>query len=164
MKKLIYLTIVLCTLGGLGFLIFSYLQHKRSILEHSDIAKRQAAFKKLVAPVELLYKPSRSDITSGKLLKNLNKFLDLKDVPWQYFSKETHEIDTKAKPEIWTQPEKWKKRKEDFFRVVREYENLAKHPEDGKEYISRLHELGKKIENSCTACHDDFRSKTPIKI
>lgn len=79
----------------------------------------------------------------------------LKTVPFEAFVPGTDEVEnTAAKPEIWTEPDRFKKLAEQMQDRVTELDNAAR-AGDVAALRSAFDETGK----ACKRCHDDFRRK-----
>jgi len=79
----------------------------------------------------------------------------LKSVPFEAFVEDTLDIaDTAAKPEIWTEPERFKKLANQMQDRVSELNDTARRG-DVAAIRAAFGEAGK----ACKACHDDYRRK-----
>jgi len=117
-------------------------------------AERQQAFKKV-----LLHFEPMGTMVRGSTPYNKNIFIQHADalklaaaLPFTLFA--PHSIDSKsrAKPEIWSQPAKFKTAKDNFINAVGALDSAAQ--------SSDLNTIKKRydvVTQSCKACHDSFR-------
>jgi cytochrome c556 len=75
-------------------------------------------------------------------------------LPWSAFSPGTETGDTKAKPEIWLEPEDFKAKADKVQQEVAKLLQVAKGG-DFNALKAQVGETGK----ACKACHDKFRNK-----
>jgi cytochrome c556 len=86
--------------------------------------------------------------------ENAELVASLSKLPWAAFGEGTDLGDTKAKPEIWKDPAKFKAAAE---KMQLEAGKLAQAVQTGKE--DAIKAAFSATGGSCKACHDDFRSK-----
>ena len=75
-------------------------------------------------------------------------------LPWSAFSPGTETGDTKAKPEIWLEPEDFKAKSEKVQQEVAKLLQVAK----GGDFNALKEQVGE-TGKACKACHDKFRNK-----
>jgi cytochrome c556 len=90
----------------------------------------------------------------AKFARNAERVAVLSPMPWEGFTPGTESGETRAKPEIWLDMEKYKKLAE---KTEAEAKKLAEVAKTGDEagMKAQFNEVAK----SCKACHDDFRKK-----
>ena len=76
-------------------------------------------------------------------------------LPWDHFSppQPTDREKTRAKPEIWQQPDKFEARRQDFIAAV----NGVVAAGDSRS-LDRVRPAVEKLENACMSCHKAFRA------
>ena len=72
--------------------------------------------------------------------------------PFQYFQNDP-QGNGRARAEIWQQPERFQKRRDDFYAAVAELDAAAQ-----SRAPDRIRAAYERMEHSCRACHDDYRS------
>jgi len=75
-------------------------------------------------------------------------------LPWAAFGEGTDKGDTKAKPEIWKEPAKFKEKAE---KMQMEMTKLAAATKTGN--LDNVKAAFQAASGSCKACHDDYRAK-----
>lgn len=78
----------------------------------------------------------------------------LSTLPWRAFGPGTEQGDTKAKPEIWMEQEKFKQLSD---KMQAEMNKLHEATKTGR--LDAIKTAFKATSASCKACHDDYRSK-----
>lgn len=79
---------------------------------------------------------------------------EMSKLPWEGFIAGTDQGKTQAKPEIWTEAEKFKSRQDKLEQEAAKLDQVAKGG-DFDAIKAQFGETGK----ACKACHDDFRRK-----
>jgi len=79
---------------------------------------------------------------------------DLAKMPYDFFIPGSDRGDTKARPEIWREPDKWRQSRE---ATLVEVAKLARVARDGD--LSALKEQVHATAQACKACHDEFLAK-----
>lgn len=85
---------------------------------------------------------------------NADLVVTMSKLPWAAFVEGSDTGDTKAKPEIWKQPAKFKEASE---KLQQEAVKLAAAAKTGKEDAFKAAFTA--TAGTCKACHDDFRNK-----
>lgn len=123
----------------------------------SPAFKRRQAFKQIVRAAEPLGKMAR-----GKDPYQPDTFIDrahdlqqVAGLPWDHFSppQPTDREKTRAKPEIWQQPDKFEAKRQDFIAAV----NGVVAAGDSRS-LDRVRPAVEKLENACMSCHKAFRA------
>jgi len=86
--------------------------------------------------------------------KNAEYVAFLSKLPKEGFIPGTDKGETKAKPEIWTDADKFK---EAYDRLVNESAKLAEVAKDGN--FDSIKEQFGKVQKACKSCHEDFKKK-----
>jgi len=124
---------------------------------HPDklLTKRLAIFKqftKTLEPMGLVAR-DRKDYVKAEFVENANALKELSTQPWVYFSAEGNYPPTRAKPEVWSQPDAFKKATNTYLATVDQLVAVAGSAD--KPVISVAVEA---VQKSCKSCHDQFRS------
>ncbi|MFZ5559092.1 MAG: c-type cytochrome [Pseudomonadota bacterium] len=90
----------------------------------------------------------------AKFERNAGRVAALAPMPWEGFMAGTETGDTRAKPEIWLDQEKFQKLAE---RMEAETAKLAEVARSGDE--AKMKAQFGETAKACKACHDDFRKK-----
>lgn len=100
---------------------------------------------------------AKGDIPYNKdeAIKRATIVAELSTLPWEGFAPGTDQgAPTKAKPEIWKEPAKFKERADSFIQAAAKLETVAKTGDEAA-FKAQVGATGK----ACGACHDDFRAK-----
>jgi cytochrome c556 len=119
------------------------------------VSKRQAIFKKFTKTLEPmgLVARDRQDYVKAEFVASSLALQTLSDQPWAYFSADSNYPPTRAKPEVWSQADKFKIAKDSYLAAV---DQLVKVAASGdKPSISAAVEI---VQKNCKTCHDHFRS------
>lgn len=123
---------------------------------HPDqlVTKRLAIFKKFTKTLEPmgLVARDRNDYVKAEFVANAQALQELSKQPWVYFSAEGNYQPSRAKPEIWTQPDAFKKSQTSYLTAVDQLVAVA-----GSGDIPSIKNAVDEVQKSCKACHDQFR-------
>jgi cytochrome c556 len=123
---------------------------------HPDklVTKRLAIFKKFTKTLEPmgLVARDRSDYIKAEFMTNAQALQELSKQPWVYFSAEGNYQPSRAKPEIWTQPDAFKKAQTGYLMAVDQLVAVS-----GSSDLSSIKGAVDEVQKSCKACHDQFR-------
>lgn len=123
---------------------------------HPDqlVTKRLAIFKKFTKALEPmgLVARDRSDYVKADFMANAQALQDLSKQPWIYFSAEGNYQPSRAKPEIWTQPEAFKKAQTGYLTAVDQLVAVS-----GSGDMPKIKSAVDEVQTSCKTCHDQFR-------
>ena len=124
---------------------------------HPDqlVTKRKAAFKQMVKtfePIGLVargrkdYNPREFNVATLELQK-------LASQPWPLFTPDSNYPPTRAKPAVWENPAEFKLAQDSFQASIKSLVQAS----EGSD-MDTIKAAVNAVENSCTACHDQFRS------
>jgi cytochrome c556 len=123
---------------------------------HPDqlVTKRLAIFKKFTKTLEPmgLVARDRSDYVKSEFMANALALQDLSKQPWVYFSAEGNYQPSRAKPEIWTQPEAFKKAQASYLTAVDQLVAVS-----GNADMPAIKGAVDEVQKNCKSCHDQFR-------
>lgn len=118
------------------------------------LTKRNAVFKQMNRALEPI-----GQVAQGRRSYNRDEFLalvqDLEKIsrkPWAYFTPDGNYPPTRAQPEVWSQPDAFKKAQDDYLGTV---QGLVGAAQTGD--IDRIRAATDAVSRSCKACHDTFR-------
>jgi cytochrome c556 len=119
------------------------------------VAHRRAAFKEILRyfePMGVMLREDRYDPVKFKSM--LTEVMVRRDAPWQYFQPDTLYPPSHAKPEVWSQQEKFVQAKQAFMDATDKLAAVAgtqDKTEAGRAYAA--------VMDSCKRCHDDFKTR-----
>lgn len=122
---------------------------------HPDqpVTKRQEAFKAMLRtfePMGTMLRTERFDADAfARLAQQLNT---LRDQPWAHFGADTNYPPTKAKAAVWQKPDEFEAKR---VRFVEATDALVAAAERRTQADARS--AYEAVQNSCKACHNDFR-------
>jgi cytochrome c556 len=123
---------------------------------HPDqlVTKRLAIFKKFTKTLEPmgLVARDRSDYVKSEFVANAQALQDLSKQPWVYFSAEGNYQPSRAKPEIWTQADAFKKAQTSFLTAVDQLLAVS-----GSADMPAIKAAVEEVQKNCKSCHDQFR-------
>ena len=123
---------------------------------HPDqlVTTRLAIFKKFTKTLEPmgLVARDRNDYVKAEFVANAQALQELSKQPWVYFSAEGNYQPSRAKPEIWTQPDAFKKAQTGYLSAVDQLVAVA-----GSGDMPSIKNAVDEVQKSCKACHDQFR-------
>jgi cytochrome c556 len=123
---------------------------------HPDqlVTKRQAIFKKFTKALEPmgLVARERNDYIKTEFMANAQALQELSKQPWVYFSAEGNYQPSRAKPEIWTRPDDFKKAQTGYLTAVDQLVAVS-----GSSDMPSIKAAVDEVQKSCKTCHDQFR-------
>ena len=126
---------------------------------HPDklMTKRVVIFKKFTKALEPmgLVARDRRDYVKAEFVEQAQALKDLSTQPWVYFSPDGNYAPSRAKPEIWQQPDAFKSSKERYLAAVDKLVQVA-----GSADMPAINAAVDEVQKSCKNCHDQFRSET----
>lgn len=122
---------------------------------HPDqpVTKRKQAFKAMLRsfePMGTMLKDKRYD--ADAFARHADEFARLRDAPWQHFGADTNYPPTKAKPAVWEKPAEFEQRREAFAAASERLLAAAAARNEGEARSAYA-----AVQDSCKACHNDFR-------
>lgn len=126
---------------------------------HPDklMTKRVALFKKFTKTLEPmgLVARDRRDYVKAEFVEQAQALKELSPQPWVYFSPDGNYAPSRAKPEIWQQPDAFKASKDRYLAAVDKLAQVA-----GSADLPTISAAVDEVQKSCKNCHDQFRSET----
>jgi cytochrome c556 len=123
---------------------------------HPDqlVSKRQAIFKKFTKALEPmgLVARERNDYIKAEFVANAQALQELSKQPWVYFSAEGNYQPSRAKPEVWTQADDFKKAQTNYLSAVDQLVAVS-----GSADLPVIKNAVDVVQKSCKTCHDQFR-------
>jgi len=123
-------------------------------------SKRLAVFKqftKALEPMGLVAR-DRRDYIKAEFSEQARALRSLSTQPWLYFSAEGNYRPTRARPEVWSQPEDFKRAQSRFLSSVNQLVQMA---DSGD--LPAIKTGVDEVQKSCKNCHDQFRSETVLR-
>ena len=120
------------------------------------LTKRRAVFKqytRMLEPIGLVAN-GRKEFKRDEFLANVQDLEKLADKPWAYFPEDGNYPPTRALPEVWSQPEKFRQAQQNFEATVHQ---LALTAQNGSQ--AEISTAVDAVTQSCKSCHHDFRSQ-----
>ena len=120
------------------------------------LTKRRVLFKqftRMLDPIGLVAS-GRKPYQREEFLASVQDLEKLSDKPWLYFPADGNYPPTRAKPEVWSQPEKFRQAQDTYRSAVHELLLVAQRGDGAA--------IGKAVDSvteSCKACHRDFRNE-----
>lgn len=120
------------------------------------VAKRKAVFKDMLRVFEPMgmVGRDRGEYVKEDFLAHAREFQSLAKQPWVYFAPDTNYPPTKAKADVWQNPEEFARQSQKFQALA---DQLLKAAQDGN--LDTIRPLVGDVEKSCQTCHKQFRSK-----
>jgi len=126
---------------------------------HPDklMTKRITIFKKFTKTLEPmgLVARDRRDYVKAEFVEQAQALKDLSTQPWVYFSSDGNYAPSRAKPEIWQQPDAFKSSKDRYLAAVDKLVQVAASAD-----MPTIGAAVDEVQKSCKNCHDQFRSET----
>lgn len=125
---------------------------------NSPAFKRKQAFKMVVRYAEPLGKVARGrdPYHADNFIEQTAELQRVADKPWEFFTPpqpgDTEK--TRAKPEIWAQPQKFEQLRKDFIAAVDGVAAAAQTRD-----FDQVRPAVEKLEKTCMACHKAFRAE-----
>lgn len=119
------------------------------------VAHRRAAFKDILRNFEPMGVMLRTDEYDALKFKSLaHEVVALRDGPWQYFLPDTLYPPSHAKPEVWSQAEKFAAEKKAFFDATDKLAAVA-----GTKDKAEAAKVYAAVVDTCKSCHDTFKTR-----
>ena len=119
------------------------------------VKQRQQAFKEIIKsfePMGVMLRKGSYD--ADRFLAFAEKLHAARDLPWSHFGADTHYPPTKAKAELWQQPQQFEADKQAFLQASDAL--LAAAQSKDKARIQPAYDA---VHDSCKACHDRFKAR-----
>ena len=117
------------------------------------VTHRRAAFKDMLRTFEPMGVMLRTDVYDPqRFAAMLARFMPLRDKPWQYFPAGALYPPSKAKPQVWSEAEKFKALKDEFLVRSDRLNALA-----GSEDRAAVAAAYTALSDNCKQCHDAFK-------
>ncbi|HTY03692.1 MAG TPA: cytochrome c [Rhodocyclaceae bacterium] len=123
------------------------------------VAHRRAAFNEIIKSFEPMGVMMRTGEYDGVKFRALaQNVVALRDGPWQYFKPDTLYPPSKAKPEVWSQPDKFEAERKAFFEATDKLAAAvgASGPAPDAKAVQPAYQA---VEDSCRSCHKAFKNK-----
>lgn len=120
------------------------------------LTKRRALFKqftRMLEPIGLVAS-GRKEYQRDEFLASVEDLDKLSDKPWQYFPADGNYPPTRSKPEVWSQPDKFRQAQENYRGAVHQLLLVAQRGER-----EGIHDAVNAVTDSCKACHREFRNE-----
>lgn len=116
--------------------------------------ERQQSFKKILRAFEPmgLVARDRAPYRKDEFIKQADALKQIAATPFTQFAPNSIDAKSRAKPEIWSQPDKFKAEQQKFLAAVNELDSAAKSGDIAS--IKRSYGV---VAQSCKSCHDSFR-------
>lgn len=125
---------------------------------HPDqpVTKRKAVFKQMLRTLEPMgmVVRERENYNSQAFLSDAKKLKQLASEPWAHFTPDSNYPPTRAKPEVWQQPDDFTHARQ---KLEESTEKLLKAAESGN--MALIRPALNSVEESCKSCHQQFRGK-----
>ena len=149
-KKLLSACLAVVFGAGAGYALNAFAQAKPDVL----VKQRQSAM-----VLQGKYFGPMNNMAQGKIpydakivARNTTYLHALSEMPWDGFTPETKDIESRALPSVWEQAPKFKEAQDRFTAAVNK---LVAAKGDEAAAKAAIGEVGK----SCGACHENFRKK-----
>jgi cytochrome c556 len=119
------------------------------------VSKRQALFKKFTKTLEPmgLVARQRQDYVKADFMASAAALQELSSQPWVYFTADGNYPPTRAKPEVWSQGDEFKKSRDSFLASVNKLVEVS-----GSADLPAIQASVEAVQKNCKSCHDQFRS------
>ncbi|SMF45670.1 c-type cytochrome [Pseudogulbenkiania subflava] len=116
--------------------------------------ERQQSFKKILRTFEPmgLVARDRAPYRKDEFIKQADTLKQIAATPFTLFTPNSIDAKSRAKPEIWSQPEKFKAAQQKFLTAVNDLDAAAKTGD-----IANIKRSYGVVAQSCKSCHDSFR-------
>ena len=119
------------------------------------VKHRQQAFKEIIKSFEPMGVMLRKgDYDADRFLGFAEKLQASRDLPWSHFGADTNYPPTKAKPELWQQPEKFEADKQAFLKASEALFAAAQSKDN-----ARVQTAYEAVHDTCKTCHDHFKAR-----
>lgn len=117
------------------------------------VTQRRAAFKEIIKNFEPMGVQLRKDRYDAKQFLLLAQALEQKkEGPWSHFGPDTNYPPTKAKAEVWSEPEKFTTNRDAFLKAA---SALVVAAESGD--VKQVNVAYEALHDTCRTCHKTFR-------
>ena len=118
------------------------------------VTKRKAVFKEMLRSFEPmgLMARERNPYNQAEFLKYAQALQTLSSQPWHYFTPDSNYAPTRAKPEVWDKPLEFKQAQQHFMDASTQLVSTVK-----TGVFTKVQHDFATVENSCKACHQQFR-------
>lgn len=119
------------------------------------VAHRRAAFKEILRAFEPMGVMLREDRYEPAKFKSLvDGLMARREAPWPYFQPDTLYPPSHAKPEVWSQPDRFAQEKQAFMDATDKLAAAA-----GTQDKAAVAKAYAAVADSCKRCHDDFKTR-----
>ena len=118
------------------------------------VAHRRAAFKDLIKafePIGVMFRAEK--FNSGKFKLQVSEVMARREAPWPYFQPDTNYPPSRSRPEVWSEPEKFERMKQDFFKATDQLAVVSGDDARAAEAAFRA------VESTCKDCHQAFKNR-----
>ena len=118
------------------------------------LTKRNAIFKQMNRALEAIGQVAqgRKEYRRDEFLSQVQDLEKISGKPWAYFTADGNYPPTRARPEVWSQPDAFKAAQDDYQGKVRSMVEAAQGGD-----IERIRAATDAAARSCKSCHDRFR-------
>jgi cytochrome c556 len=149
---------ILLPLLASAILLSACSEHVKATHPQQLVSKRQALFKqftKTLEPMGLVAR-ERQDYVKADFLASALALQELSSQPWAYFTADGNYPPTRAKPEVWSQADDFKKAQDAY---LAEIDTLVQRA--GSADLPAIRASVEAVQKSCKSCHDQFRTDVP---
>lgn len=120
------------------------------------LTKRIAIFKKMTKTLEPLglVVRGRQDYVKSEFVEGAQALKDLSTQPWAFFTADGNYPPTRAKPEVWSKPDEFKKAQNQYIASVDKLVEVS-----GSGDMSAMASAVDAVQKSCKSCHEQFRNE-----
>jgi len=119
------------------------------------VAHRRAAFKEMIKSFEPMGVMFRSGkFNAGKFQLLVNELMARREAPWPYFQPDTLYPPSHAKPQVWSEADKFARSKQDFFDATDRLAAVA-----ATQDARVAEEAFRAVEATCKECHQAFKER-----
>lgn len=118
------------------------------------VTKRKQVFKEILRnfePMGMVVR-GRDSYDKTQFLQHAEALQTLSTQPWQYFTPDSNYSPTRAKPDVWDKPVEFRQAQQKFENAAAKLAATAR----AGDINSIRHDFGA-VEDSCKACHQQFR-------
>lgn len=119
------------------------------------VTKRQNIFKKFTKTLEPmgLVARGRQDYVKADFVASALALQELSTQPWAYFTADGNYPPTRAKAEVWSQPNEFKQAQDNFLTAVNQLVKISASADNPS-----LNSAVDSVQKHCKKCHEKFRS------
>ena len=123
-------------------------------LPGQPIKHRQEAFQELLRSFEPMGTMLRTNrYEADPFVDMTSRFIERRDAPWQYFTKDSFQPPTRAKEAVWSRADEFEGRRQAFLEAT---DKLLEAANSGE--LASVRTAYSAVEATCRSCHDDFRN------